>query len=106
MMNVEEAQEGAERFEREHGIGVEDAHREFALLRRRGLRARLLTAFTSRRAATVLEEGAHRWLDLQAAERRDAMAIREQRRLARGERDEAFYEEVLDVMRRHDAGGP
>jgi hypothetical protein len=102
---VERAKDEAERFEREHGLGVEDAYGEFVRLRRRGFRAWVTRRFTSRRAVDVLEEGAHQWLDLRAAERRDAHAVREQRRLALAERGEAFSEEVIDALRRNDARG-
>jgi hypothetical protein len=91
VLTVPEAQARVDEWERRNGHPAEHAWMALTYQWKSGLDARL----TSER----VEDGARRWLDLCAAERRE----RVQRDLADTERSEAFAEEVVEAMRRADA---
>ena len=93
MLTVPEAQAGVDEWEREHGHPAEHAWASLTYRWKGGLDRRLSRGH--------VEEGANRWLALREAKRRE----RAQRELAEAERTEAFGEEVLEAMRRHDAKG-
>ena len=89
MLTVPEAQARADEWEREFGHPVQHACASLTYRWKGGLDRRL--------SREQVEDGANRWLDLRAAERRE----RVQRDLAAAERSEAFGEEVIEAMRRH-----